>query len=327
MLENLKFRIIDRDLNQEELKKLTAFLLYFNANPNKIRVIYRGENYESLKNKLNLLDNEDYIRLSYFVFLIGDKGRTYRKTYREKIKNKNKVYSIDCIDDSFFENIFLKMRKILSNRNKPEIIRFNEANGILSEYFLNTSNKMDFINKIKLITNDKEKIKIRDYYLSLMHQIGQIGFYNNSFFTSTSFDYNKAIHFAENHSSSEKIIFVSWVKYPQNNIGVSFNYLNNAKILIKNSQIPNYNISFFPEQKEFAVKGGLLPHYILGYIKVDKNEFEINPNFFFTKKSHDDILRNGFDIDQSDFHEALDQTDYKGFFILNIDSDYIDINE
>lgn len=327
MIKNLKFRIIDRDLNHEELEKLTAFILYLNANSTKIRVIYRGENYESLKNKLNLTDDEDYIRLSYFIFLIGDKGRTYRKSYREEIKNKNKVYSIDCTEDTFFENIFLKMRKILSNSKKPEIINFNAKNDILSKYFLNTNNKIDFLNKINAITNDKEKIKIRDYYLSLMHQIGKIGFYNNSFFTSTSFDYNKAIYFAENDSSSEKIIFVSWVKYPLNNIGVSFNYLNNAKSLIKSSQLPNYNTSFFPRQKEFAVKGGLLPHYILGYIKVDKNEFEINPNFFFTKKSFDEILINGFDIDQSDFHEALTQTDYKGFFQFNLESEYIDINE
>lgn len=326
MFENLKFKISDRDLNYEELRKLSTFLFYFKVS-SKVRVIYRGENYENLKNKLNLYGNDDYSKLSYIVFLVGDKGRTYRKSYRENIKKQNKVYAIDCIDDDIFEFIFSKMKKILNNSKKSEIIEFKKKNDIFSEYFLNSNNKTDFIDKIKAVTNNEEKIRIRDYYLSLMHQIGKIGFYNNSFFTSTSFDYNSAMHFAKNDSLSEKIIFVSWVKYPQNDVGVSFNYLNKVKKIIRNSQLPEYNISFFPEQNEFAVKGGLLPHYILGYIKVDKNEFEINPNFFSTKKSYDAILKDGFEINQVDFYEVLDETDYKGYFMFNLENDYSDVNE
>lgn len=46
--------------------------------------------------------------------------------------------------------------------------------------------------------------------------------------------------------------------------------------------LPVYEKSFFPYQKEVTLKGGLLPHYLLGYLHNKRSEkiFEINPALF-----------------------------------------------
>ena len=63
----------------------------------------------------------------------------------------------------------------------------------------------------------------------------------------------------------------------------------------------------------------MLPHYLLGFIDIEKKEFIVNPNFFSSNKSFCEIVENGFDIDQSSFQEKIDKTDYCGFFMIDED--------
>lgn len=320
------YKVSGSDLEKYQADRFSTFYEYLIKNPKRIKLIYRGENYSNLKDKLNLNNDTDYNKLNHFVFLIGEKGRVYREKYKTKIKNKNKLHSIDSIENKLFNIIFKKLNILLSKSTKPEVTAFKTINTEFSKYFKNKINKQDFINKINLVFKDSEKLRIRDYYLSLLHTIGTIGFYNNSFFTSSSTSYDKAKKFTKNSNNSEKIIFVSWIKYPLYNIGISFNYLNLIKPILFKFGFPTYKQSFFPAQNEISVKGGILPHFILGYIRVEDDIFEINPNFFFTTKNFDEIVSDGFDIDQSSFTQELNKTNYSGFFILNENNEYSDVN-
>ena len=327
-MNGLIYKVNGRVLDDCEIEKFNTFYEYLNKNPKKVKLIYRGENYDNLKEKLNLIGCNDYNKLNQCVFLLGEKGRVYRNEYKNKIKHKSKIYSIDNINESLFNKIFDKFNIIFSKKFiKPEIIIFKSNNFEFSEYFKDKSkNKLDFISKINSVNIISEKLKIRDYYLSLLHKIGVIGFHHNSFFTSTSTDYNTAINFSKNPNNSEKIIFVSWVKYPINRIGINFNYLNLFKNKILQIGLPTYNKSFFPTQNEISIKGGLLPHFILGYIRLEDNIFEINPNLFPSTKVFEKTVKNGFKIDQSNFTEVLNETDYSGFFMLDDNNEYSDIN-
>src|SRR5690554_3738765 len=328
MVKNLKYNVDNRALNKNEFEKFNSFYAHLSSNPNKIKVIYRGENYDSLKTKLNLSQNNDFNKINQYIFLIGEKGRVYRNEHKNKIKDKSKIFSINDIQDKLFNNIFDKLNTILRNKTQNKIIEdFELWNPEFSEYFKDKlNNKSDFLFKINSLSKSNEKLKVRDYYLSLLHKIGNIGFYHNSFFVSTSSDFHTAVSFAENSKKSKKIIFISWVDYPINRIGINFNYLNLFKRRITQIGLPTYNKTFFPSQNEISIKGGLLPHFILGYIVLEDNIFEVNPNFFFTTKNIDEIIKNGLEIDQSNFSIALTETDYSGFFILDENNFYSDIN-
>ncbi|WP_369049128.1 hypothetical protein [Tenacibaculum sp. UWU-22] len=327
MFENLEYKKNGYDLTMEELKKFTSFCLALKKSGIRTRMIFRGENYQSLKEKLSLSGDNDFNKLNSLIFLIGEKGRVYRKEYKNKILNKKKIHSIDSVEIALFKYIFKKTNSILiKNKDRKEISHFIQTNKKLNQYFSNKENVKDFTNKISILKTKDDKIKIRDYYLSLLHQIGGIGFYNNSFFLSTSKDIKIAEKFASNNNNSEKIIFISWVNYPINRIGVNLNYLNNFKKNLDDIGLPSYSKSFFPKQNEISIKGGLLPQYILGYIRPERNELIINPNFFTTEKEFRQIIKYGFEIDQSNFNNAIIETDYTGYFILDENDRYRDIN-
>ena len=327
MFENLKFKIAQSKLKKNELGKFTSFCLYLNKNSHRVKTIFRGENYENLKRKLNLQGDNNFTKLSYFTFLIGEKGRVYRQEYKDMISKKNRIYSIDNTDEEFYNYIFDKLNRVFKEYKRADIIQFKFEQNYFYKYFLKEENKESFVKKINDIQDEQTKIKIRDYYLNLIHQIGKIGFYNKSFFTSTTTKYSIAKDFTLNKNNSDRIVFVSWVTYPLNRIGVTFNYLNKTKNLISSFNLPIYKKSFFPKQREISIKGGLLPHYILGYIRLNTNEFEVNPHFFETNKSFNEIVQNGFEIDQTLFHSALNETDYTGYFILNSIGEYKDFNK
>jgi hypothetical protein len=327
MFENLEYKNNGSDLSIAELKKFTSFCLALSKNVFRTRMIFRGENYQSLKEKLSLSGNNDFNKLNALIFLIGEKGRVYRIEYKKKITEKKKIHPIDSVEIVLFKYIFKKLNSILTRKkDKEEIRQFKNNNRNLDEYFSNKGNITDFMTRISSIKTNQEKIKMRDYYLNLLHQIGGIGFYSNSFFISTSRDIKVAEKFASNSNNSEKIIFISWVNYPINRVGINFNYLNKFNNSVLNLGLPTYSKSFFPKQKEVSIKGGLLPHYILGYIRTEKNELIINPNLFTTNKEFNEIIKHGFDIDQSNFNEAIKETDYSGYFILNENDTYTDIN-
>ena len=317
MFDNLTFKTENRLLTNAESKKVISFIfnILIQQSLSKVRIIYRGDNLSNIREKYHL-SGYNWTMFNDFLFIIGEKGKAYRKEYRNKISIKWKLFNIDNTTPLFFEYIFRKYNKVLKLAAKQIISDFNNSNPIFAEYFKNNNNKIGFITAINSLDN-KDKLKLRDYFLMPLHHLGAKGIFNNSFFLSTTRDINTAISFATNNSNPEGLIIVSWIPNPINNVGLTFNYLNNAVKLVNNLKLPTYLKSFYPKQNEISLKGGLLPHYILGYIMIKDNEFELNPNLFTTKLSCERIIQNGLEIDQTSFVDKLKKSDYECFFTVD----------
>jgi hypothetical protein len=84
--------------------------------------------------------------------------------------------------------------------------------------------------------------------------------------------------------------------------------------------LPRYRRSFFPKQEEITLKGGLLPHYLLGYLHTYQGQqtFEINPYVFqIVDKGW---VKSGLPVDQRDFWAQIPHTAFKTAFILYQDA-------
>jgi len=103
--------------------------------------------------------------------------------------------------------------------------------------------------------------------------------------------------------------------------GVSRETLSSVEDLLVHRKLPIYKREIFPSQKELMIRGAIFPHHLLGYIDTKRNSFIVNSNFPFStieSLENDDvqlnyirmIIKNGFEIDQSNFHEFINNTDY-----------------
>lgn len=80
--------------------------------------------------------------------------------------------------------------------------------------------------------------------------------------------------------------------------------------------LPIYEKSFFHYQKEVTLKGGLLPHYLLGYLHNKRSEkiFEINPAIFDVSDTWNGIE---LPVDQGTFHQRIKNTLFGRYFTLD----------
>ncbi|MDD6211032.1 MAG: hypothetical protein PUB21_10555 [Bacteroidales bacterium] len=308
------FTLPDRELNLLEYKKITNFFFKLRSSryPPFRNLIFRGESISNLERKLGIdKDVAFYTNLSYFIFNIGDKGRVYQEEYRKQIPTK-KIHSINCSDTEFLGYIFEKFKKIFKESKNEEVCSFIEKDEAFVSFFRKKENRETFISNIQGQNKD-EQLLIRDYYLSILHKIGRIGFYKNSFFVSTTLQ--KGV--AEKFTTNSDIIFVSWI-LP--------NKKNEPESILKKLSLPVSDSSIYSYQEEVTIKGGILPHFLIGYIKRENNEFVINPHFFETQEPLDKIIRGGIPIDQSNFRDILSQTNYRGFFVVGNEEDYRDFS-
>ncbi|MBO4806568.1 MAG: hypothetical protein J5554_11040 [Paludibacteraceae bacterium] len=301
-----------------------SFIKLFCAYKNRT-ILYRGT--KQIKDfKTEITDIPNYARK---MFMLGEKSHHYES-------NTKSLFCIDDISSELFEYIFDKLNKLCKNNFNSEKTRstvrtFLDNNPIIEKFFLNENadeykkQKDDFILRIGK-QKKQDKIHIKDYYLSLIHTIGK-SLSPNSCMISTSEDINVAQKF-KNDS-----VIVSWL--PQKERGrqlIKFNNINKVDSLIKRIGLPYYDISPYKEQKEICIKGGLLPHYIIGYSIEEKKSFIVNPYLlteisslseFEIENKIKSIINDGISIDQTKFNDELAKTKYKGGFI-NIDGFYYD---
>lgn len=317
LFTNIDFRVKGRALTPSQLKKLsnTLFRLLQSQSGRKLSIVYRGELISSMLEKIAMKEVCDKIGvISSFLFMIGDKGRYYRGKYREQVKSKDKLYEASDISDKIFKGIFDKIKKAAKNTNNKPLMRYFQKNVHQVDFFRDAKNKGIFISRISLL-NEDEKLIVRDYYLTKLHQMGKVGFYNNSFYVSTSKRFNIANDFSDD---KDGIIIVSWVHSTRSPS------INKQVSLLKRTDLPRFNGAVYTRQRELSLTGGILPHFILGYIVRSENRFEINPSLFSDKRSVDEIIIGGIEIDQSDFSKKIESSDYEGYFILTDNNDVID---
>lgn len=280
--------------SQAEKKSFMRFIEHLKSSK-RVRFVYRGES--NLHEQYNSGLENIYV-LSQHIFILGEKGRIF---FEEKHTRYNN--SFEFIWDKF-------SRKVCNlNFNCGNTIKhvsdFLENNKEIKQYFLDESNKTNFIN-LKGLPEDK-RIKLSDYYLALLHTIGKSG-NSRSYFLSSSRNISIAEEFKNNG-----IILYGWVpKKRLKNKTIEYKNIEEHESFIKLLGLPTYNIPVYPDQKEICIKCGMLPHFILGFQHSDK--FYINPSTL--KPWKENILYDGLDIDQPLFMEKLKESNYKQSFIF-----------
>ncbi len=311
MLFYTKNQILDND----EFQKFTSFIyqLIKKQSLKKLRIVFRGENLTSLYKKLNVEEN-NIQKFNDLLFLIGDKGRIYQSDYFNEIKNKNKIFKISDVSTEIFDYIFYKLNKLFKSKAKnSELKSFQEENKKFSIYFLDKNNKNNFVQLISQL-GEFEKLQIRDYYLTLLHKCGNAGLFNNTFFISTTTNYKVSRSFT---GSQKGVILISW-------ISLKIRKYENPKKIIRKYKLPLYKKILYANQHEVSLKGGIFPHFLIGYLDLLNNKFHINSNFFNEQRSIIEIINKGFYIDQSEFEENLELTNYVNYVQLDYDNNFID---
>lgn len=282
-----------------ELQRYNDFLFLINTLSYKreISQIYRGDSLENLCKKLNieyLEENTDTNLICERLFMVGEKAKRF---YID-----DSSFEINNYEDAVFEKIIKYYKDSIKNKNR-NVKYFFDRNSILRDFFSDKSNKHIFKEKIRE-TSEFEKLAIRDYYLTLLHQLAAINYKNKSHFVSTSKDYRIAEEFSKSKKQVHRIILHCWQP------------IKNERNTVKKFKLPTYIFHPFQYQKEYSLLGGILPHFIHMIEFCYQNKFVPNPNIF-NQDINDYTFSYGLDIDQSNFFEMLELTNYKRSITTN----------
>ncbi|MFA4919780.1 MAG: hypothetical protein WC581_11080 [Thermodesulfovibrionales bacterium] len=278
-------------------------------------IFYRGENKTEMFKQYN---SSDFTSFGHILFLIGNKGKGFLKILSTQADKIDK-WRVDDISINVYEKIFNILRSIYSDHDLS-----SNPDKFVS-YFKDEKKLFDFKTKISKL-NKVNKIKFRDYYLTLIHQSKKDEvFYPVSTMLSVSIDKNVAARYAG--KEKEKIILVGWIpkKRISNKFSIRFDYLNSIEKSNIGIELPLWNKSFYPEDHEITLKGGILPHYLIGYIFEDfdgTETLDINPSLIDSKLNSNHWFENGLPIDQAEFWNVLKETNHSGGFFVNLNGEY-----
>lgn len=292
-------------IKREDKNKFFEFIRCLKSS-RKVRFIYRGE---SNLNEHYGTDARNISLLSQYVFMIGEKSRTFLENRCEQYDN-----IFEFIWDKFFNKV-CKMN-FESDGTRTKVEQFLNDNPELRGYFSDERNRSTFIDNNKRPI--KEQKVIVDYYLALLHTIGKSG-NARSYFLSSSTECSVAHEFKYKNG----IILYGWI--PRQGLKdkvISYEGIGECNDLIASFKLPIYQVPIYPEQKEICLKFGWLPHFIIGLQYQDR--FYINPNSL--KLWCNEIVYNGLDVDQSCFMEIFNKTNYECFYLF-VDGRYIVIGK
>ncbi len=280
-------------MTRQELENYNGFLLKHMELTRKraIKPIYRGDSLKNLCAKLNVPydgDRTDIRTLLGRLFIIGEKAQRY---YSDE-----DTFRIDDAEDYVFGKIHKYLKNSIKSNNTNTISFFNR-NKNLRDFFSSLTNRHRFLSIIQE-ANETERFHIRNYYLTLLHQLAAINYKNKSHFVSTSRDYRIAENFSVKSGELDRIILHCWQP-----IQIERNF-------VRKYNLPSYSLGPYDYQKEISVLGGILPHFISGIEISQKNEFYPNPNILKSEVS-DELFIFGLNIDQSNFQNVFESTNYR----------------
>ena len=291
-------------VSEEEKKILESFLnALFRAS-----VVYRhvGDSYLEMQYRTRTNNIE---LLSEHIFLYGDKGKLFYEELDQKTFNKD----ISEIKDEVFSFIYKKYKKVFvekalkSHKTIDAVDTFCKKEPSFVSFWSNMTEE-EWLKRIDKL-DEKEKRKIKDYYVSLLHTVGLAGYGRNSYFLSTSRDMNiRNIMGWQN----DGIEIVGWTKISRKNV-ITYDKTEKLSVIVKSIGFPIVSHAIFPVQREITYKCGILPHYIVGYL-YGKDSFEINP-YILKKQDFGSVCEKGLDIDQTLFYQRLSEVGYKSTYI------------
>ena len=294
-----EFYINNSKAHDLDITRFTQFVKNLKAS-RKVKFIYRGESnlYEYYNTNLNNIP-----LLCQHIFMLGEKGRILMA----------KQISPKIIDDVFlfiWNRLHHKVCNLdFSNQRTAKYVsHFLKKNLEIIDYFSNEQNRKQFIAFSRHPI--KEQRYIADYYISLLHTIGKSGI-SQSYFLSSSKQLATAEYFKNKELNG--ILLYGWVpRKGMKETTIDYSEIKKYSRNIELLGLPTYNTPMYPDQKEICLKGGLLPHFILGF-KYDKR-FYINPATL--QPWNDNIPSTGMKIEQENFNHLLETSNYASSFLF-----------
>lgn len=288
------------------------------------QVIYRGDKKSQLLPLYGLEGEFSSESLSNVLFMLGAKGRMFAAKDGLPGMDKNEI-DISASEGNEFALIFRMLHNLMTKEFpfggiRVAMKKFRDNEALLTSYFRNEQNVEGFVRGCMSVDNDRHRIMLRDYYLVLLHHISKSQYYTHSFLLSTSVSYPAAQQFGwakEDRSLQDALIICGWIPRRYYGILSAPDYkVIEQDLNLKSSGLPVYDSSMFPKQEEITLKGGLFPHYIIGYVhyRFIYTIFEVNPAIF---KVDDKWNGRELPIDQSSFIDMLLQTTYGRHFSID----------
>lgn len=253
-----------------------------------IVLLHRGMTKKFAFDKFNLDIKFNTIeQFSKMLFFYGEKSRYY---WNERINKQKSDFNFEINDtsDSFFEFIFNEFSILIKNPRNDATIKYFQRNKEIADYFGNDKNIKVFLNKIKLLSDDK-KIFFRNYYLRIIHQLGETSYKKNSLQISSSKNEKKTKEF-----SNDEIVINFW----------DFNFTNQ----VKHNELPIFKGKPYKNQEEITIFSVILPHYIYSFKYND--QIYLNPAIYNTI-NYDIAILCGLEINQDDIVEkSKSETNY-----------------
>ncbi|HTN39352.1 MAG TPA: hypothetical protein VL053_19910 [Arachidicoccus sp.] len=303
-----KFNLKKNGCNLSSNEKKIFFSKLDKLNRSNVLLVYRGDDRTKvLKRYHNASIPHPF---NEYLFMLGPKGKYFSKGVLDNLHKDQYVGHISDISPEYFGNIFDMLGQIFVRRFtghlQIKMSQFKDREKELVQFFVQETNKPLFLDKIESVT-PKEKNLVRDYYLNLLHHFSKNSFYPVSFLLSTSTSFAEANKFVKKEKEkNNEIVFFGWVPRGSGKpILHTLHYNRERKKAIAKYDLPQYVRSFFPKQHEVTLKGGLLPHYLIGYLYSENGNqnFEINP-YFFSEISYN-WIDDGLPVDQTDFNRIL----------------------
>lgn len=218
-------------------------------------------------------------------------------------------------NDSLYDGLFLVGEKAKNFLHKPgdilhplKDINASDANAatwifdayaelnsapVDLEYFKKSGNKEAFC---KVVTGNSF---LFDYYLFGLHTKDSGSLVN---FVSTTL--SPAI--ALNGATKDKLVIFLWL--PKNfTLYMNAEKLKTHERTITEKKLPVLYDSFYPNEKEFSIKGFIPPHYMLCVHDIGENKLVLNPALLVEKS---DWIEDGLNVNQERFHDFIKTTKY-----------------
>jgi hypothetical protein len=308
--------------NQDGLFKLTEIqevifndfleLLDSSDLAGKIRILYRGENLNSLQRKLggDISTSTGISDLYKKCFFVGDKAKEYLLAGNSVRLARNWDFNIGKADPGDFKFIFEEISKLVKGNNA---YIFSQIENDFCAYFNAIENLPQFVSTLTEIDNENELLAIRDYYLWILHNLGADSFKFSSYFISSTCKLSVARSCAYQEGEvSGPVVFLYFVPSPTIHFGLNLDDINTISSKMEGLMLPSYINSIY-EEDETSLKGALFPHFIFGIYEFNTGRFIMNHHFFKKENISISHVQNaGLIIDQQNFEDFLKETNYDG---------------
>jgi len=289
------------ELSEEQKKITKSIFSSFLKNDDEVCFVYRGVSKKYLFDRF-VKEGDAFKEYSVMdkLFFFGDKSKSYLKKLGQE---KQKKYLTNIEDSSYNAGIYIfdKFKKLSSAKNPYTQRYLNKITYF--QYFLDENNRDKFSKAIKVSGQ-----KVRDYYLSLLHTVGNFCIPNNSFHISSTLKFDIAKNFAGADDDRYVLLYM-------HRVSDSLPREKEIKILLKKYDLPFLDeVSIYPDQCEITIRAGMYPHDLFAVYNLVSEVLWVNPHIFTEYNKDLDLTKNSLIIPQSNFASKLvEETNFSGY--------------